>query len=160
VGEFEYDALGRLASAQMRLDTDVYSDNQELPYFHDGQNVIAEVSPADDVQRRYIHRTTCIDERAIMVSTPDDPTTVDTCYYVLKELYAVARLIKRNGALVEANTYDAVGTMSGARRARPRARPARCSLTTICRSLPASREGQEPHMVRRGGTGQPGAVRL
>jgi len=37
---------------------------ESLKYYYDGQNVIAEYDNADVIQRRYIHGTQRIDERA------------------------------------------------------------------------------------------------
>jgi len=110
VAAFAYDAMGRVISSQTRYDTDTNAVASTLKYHYDGQEVIAETDESDVMQRRYVHRTRQIDERAIMLSgNPADPPTLDTYYYLVRELGTVAGLIKRNGTLVEANTYDASG---------------------------------------------------
>ncbi len=72
VASYAYDAMGRLISSQMRFDSDSDGDTETLKYYYDGLNAIAEVSENDTMQRRYVHGTTYIDERAIMIS--GDPT--------------------------------------------------------------------------------------
>ncbi len=104
-----------------------------------------ESDESDVMQRRYVHGTRQIDERAIpnrtahvskravqenvpanraahvskrVLPSRRNPlpygrgsvsATLDTYYYLVRELGTVAGLIKRNGTLVEANTYDAYG---------------------------------------------------
>ncbi len=110
VAHFAYDAMGRVISARTRYDTNINAQAQTLKYHYDGAEVIAETDESDVMQRRYIHGTRQIDERAILLSgDPDTPATLDTYYYLVRELGTVAGLIKRNGTLAEANTYDAYG---------------------------------------------------
>jgi len=65
-----------------------FSGSQTHVYFHEGQNLIAEADESGDMLWRYVYGTTYIDERAIMLSTPEDPTSVDTYYYLRSDTHA------------------------------------------------------------------------
>ena len=110
VAAFEYDALGRMISSQLRFDTDADGQTETLKYYYDGQNAIAEYDPSDNLSRRYVHGGTYIDERAVLIEGESDEA--DTFYYLLQELYTVAGLIARNGTVVEANVYDGYGPVA------------------------------------------------
>ena len=110
VAAFEYDSLGRMISSQLRFDTDADGQNETLKYYYDGQNAIAEYDPADNLSRRYVHGSTYVDERAVLIEGEADEA--DTFYYLLQELYSVAGLIARNGTVVEANVYEGYGPVA------------------------------------------------
>jgi len=110
VAHFEYDALGRMISAQLRFDSDVDGDSATSKYYYDGQNVLAEYDGSDNLVRRHVHGTTYVDERAVLLEGEGE--NLDTYYYLLQDLYSVTGLIQKNGALVEANTYDTYGRVS------------------------------------------------
>lgn len=119
VPAFEYDALGRMISSQLRFDADESAMSETLKYYYDGSNVIAEYDESDNISRKYIHGTSGIDERAVLIEgdgrvidTPDHDYAVDSYYYLLAELGTVTGLITRNGTLAEAYTYDAYGNVS------------------------------------------------
>ncbi|MCP4685858.1 MAG: hypothetical protein GY867_10495, partial [bacterium] len=78
-----------------------------MKYYYDGQNVLAEYDPSDNLSRRYIHGTTYVDERAVLLEGAG--ADLDTYYYVVQDQYTVTGLVQKNGSLVEANTYDAYG---------------------------------------------------
>ena len=107
VAHFEYDALGRMISSQLRFDSDVDGDTETLKYYYDNQEVVAEYDTADNLSRRYIHGTRRVDERAILLEGEGDD--LDTYYYLLQDLQSVTGLAQKNGALLEANRYDAYG---------------------------------------------------
>ena len=115
LAHFEYDALGRMISSQVRYDTESASANTEtLLYFYDGNEVIAEYDESLDLQRRYVHGANRVDERAVMLSgDPEDLSGagnyLDTYYYLLQELGTPCGLMLKNSMLVEAYTYDAYG---------------------------------------------------
>ncbi len=118
VASFEYDALGRMISSQLRFDADANAMTETLKYYYDGQNVIAEYDMSNNLSRKYIHGTSRIDERAVLIEgdgrvidTPDHYYAVDNYYYLLKELDTVTGLITKNGTLAEAYTYDAYGNV-------------------------------------------------
>lgn len=54
------------------------------------------------LKRRFIHGTTYVDERAILLEGDGASSTLDTYYYLLQELYTVTGLVKKNGTLAEA----------------------------------------------------------
>ena len=97
----------RMISSQLRYDTDTDGHNETLKYYYDGQNAVAEYDPSDNLSRRHVHGTSYLDERAILLEGAGE--TLDTFYYLLQELYTVTGLIKKNGTLAEAYTYDAYG---------------------------------------------------
>ena len=109
VGQFAYDALGRMVSSQMRYDADA-TVNETLKYYYDGQNALAEYDESDNLSRRYVHGTSYVDERAILLEGEGDD--LDSYYYLLQELYSVAGLMKKNGVLAEAYVYDAYGQVT------------------------------------------------
>ncbi len=110
VAAFEYDALGRMISSQLRFDADQNGMNQTLKYYYDGPNVIAEYDASDNLSRRYIHGKGGIDERAVLLEGEGD--LLDTFYYLSQELDTVTGLISKNGTLAEANVYDAYGKVT------------------------------------------------
>ncbi len=116
VAAFEYDALGRMISSWTRFDQDVDAVVEDLKFYHDGSNVIAEYDKStDDLVRRYIHGTQRVDERAILIegeNYPTNPGPADTFYYLLRELDTVTGLIADNGVLAEAYSYDAYGKVT------------------------------------------------
>ena len=66
--------------------------------------------PADEsdvIQRRYVHGTQRIDERAVLLVGAGEE--LDSYYYLLQELDTVTGLMNEFGALIEAYTYDAYG---------------------------------------------------
>jgi hypothetical protein len=85
---------------------------ETLKYYHDGQNVIAEYGMFDTLARRYVHGTSYVDERAVLLEGDGADDTLETYYYLLQELYTPVGLIKKNGTLAEAYTYDAYGKAS------------------------------------------------
>ena len=107
VASFEYDALGRMISSATRFDSDTDAASEVLKYYYDGQNAIAEYDTSNNLSRRHIHGTRYVDERAILLEGEADEA--DTYYYLLKDLYTVAGMMLRNGALAEAYVYDAYG---------------------------------------------------
>jgi len=110
VAHFEYDALGRLISSQLRFDADENAMTETLKYYYDGSNVIAEYDESDDLSRRYIHGTNRVDERGVLLE--GQGSELDTFYYMLQELDTVTGLVTKNGTLAEAYTYDAYGRVS------------------------------------------------
>ncbi|MCG8376320.1 MAG: RHS repeat-associated core domain-containing protein, partial [Chlorobiales bacterium] len=106
VAHFEYDALGRLISSDLVFDSDVDGDTEALKYYYDGQEVLAEYDPSDNLSRRYIHGSR-VDERAVLLEGVG--ANLDPYYYLLQDLQSVTGLVRKNGALVEANRYDAYG---------------------------------------------------
>ena len=105
---FDYDALGRLIRSFNRFDSSIDDDSQSLRYFHDGQNIIAEYeSGSSTLVRRYVHGTTYVDERAVLIEGA--ASSAETYYYLLQELYTVAGLVKKNGTLAEVGIYDGYG---------------------------------------------------
>jgi RHS repeat-associated protein len=107
VGEFAYDALGRMITAYTRFDSDVNGDGETPRYYHDGGNVLMEYDDSQTpvLQRYYIHGTGYVDERAVM----HDAANEADYYYTLKDLYSVDALINNRGHEVERVTYDAYG---------------------------------------------------
>jgi RHS repeat-associated protein len=107
VGEFAYDALGRMITAYTRFDSDVNGDGETLRYYHDGANVLMEYDDSQTpvLQRYYVHGTGYVDERAVMYDAASDADY----YYTLKDLYSVDALINNRGHEVERVTYDAYG---------------------------------------------------
>jgi RHS repeat-associated protein len=107
VGEFAYDALGRMITAYTRFDSDVNGDGETLRYYHDGANVLMEYDDSQTpvLQRYYVHGTGYVDERAVMYDAASDADY----YYTLKDLYTVDALINNRGHEVERVTYDAYG---------------------------------------------------
>jgi|GEM_PF-6059265 len=79
------------------IEAAVGSGDLVVQVYH-GTQYMAEVDESDDMQRRYVHGTTYIDERAIMIAGDPDVETpqIDTYYYLLQELYTAVGLIKRN----------------------------------------------------------------
>ena len=109
VGQFAYDALGRMISSQVRYDA-AAADSSTLKFYYDGSNVLAEYDESDNLERRHVHGRTYIDERAIVLEGEGDD--LDPYYYALQELDTVTGLVKDNGTLAEAYVYDAYGKVS------------------------------------------------
>ncbi len=112
VAHYEYDALGRLISTQLRFDSDTDGDAETLKYYYDGRNVIAEYDPSDNLSRRYIHGTAGVDERAVLLGGDPGGASFDTYYYMLEDLNTVTGVLAKNGQLLEASNYDAYGNMT------------------------------------------------
>ncbi len=118
VAAFEYDALGRMISSQLRFDADSSAMNETLKYYYDGSNVLAVYDESDNLVRKFIHGTHGLDERAVLLEGDGEVIdeilnywAVDVFYYMLEELDTVTGLITRNGTLAEAYTYDAYGNV-------------------------------------------------
>ena len=99
--------LGRMVASTTRFDGESDAMTESLKFYLDGQNVIAEYDDADVIQRRYVHGTQRIDERAVLLVGAGEE--LDSYYYLLQELDTVTGLMNEFGALIEAYTYDAYG---------------------------------------------------
>jgi hypothetical protein len=53
------------------------------PYDHDGPNILAEYDLSNNLSRRHVHGSTCVDERAILI---EGPATAPSVFYVLDTL--------------------------------------------------------------------------
>ncbi|HNQ24817.1 MAG TPA: RHS repeat-associated core domain-containing protein [Phycisphaerae bacterium] len=107
VAKFAYDALGRMVSSFARFDGDTNRESQNLKYYYDGPNAIAEYDTSNHLSRRYVHGTSYVDERAVPLEGEGE--NLDSYYYVLQELCTVAGVMKKNGVLAEAYVYDGYG---------------------------------------------------
>jgi hypothetical protein len=91
VASFEYDALGRMVASTTRFDGESDAMTESLKFYHDGQNVLAEYDDADVIQRRYVHGTQRIDERAVLLVGAGE--SLDSYYYLLQELDTVTEYL-------------------------------------------------------------------
>ena len=96
-----------MISSQLVFDARENSISENLKYYHDGSNVIAEYDVSDNLSRRYIHGTTYVDERAMLLE--GSGADLDTFYYLLEDLHTVTGMMHKNGSLAEGYTYDAYG---------------------------------------------------
>ena len=98
---YGYDALGRRVSI---------SDSVETNYLvYDGVHVVADVTAAGSLKRRYVYGAG-IDN--ILAMTVYGAST-DTYFYVKDHLGSVQALVSTNGAVVESYRYDAWGNVLG-----------------------------------------------
>ncbi|MCC7292916.1 MAG: hypothetical protein IT449_12715 [Phycisphaerales bacterium] len=116
---FAYDALGRKITAWTQYDvqggTQGDSNTSDLRFYHDGQVEIADYYSDGSLARRFVNGTQYIDERAVLIEgeAGDNgaPVDAETFYYLLQELYTVTGVMKVNGTLTEAETFDGYGAV-------------------------------------------------